>query len=145
MVDRDIPQQLRENTSYLLTEALRRSARLAAPIFGRERLRFAHYVTLVFVAETDGLSQRQLSNALGTDPSDLVTVLDELVDAGMATREVDQSDRRKRTLRVTDAGRRWLEKREELAAHHDRQLCAVLPDRGTRLRIELTALITSGV
>jgi DNA-binding MarR family transcriptional regulator len=141
MADRQIPERLRSNTSYLLTEVMRQSSRLAAPFFGAERLRFPHYVTLVFIAETDGLSQRELADALGTDPSDLVTVLDELVDAGMATREVDPQDRRKRSLRVTTAGSTWIEKRTALAAEHDRELCAALPDGGAALRRELEALV----
>lgn len=142
MPEREIPERLRANTSFLLTQAMRRSARLAVPTFGREPLRFAHFVTLVYIAEAEGLSQRQLSDALGTDASDLVTVLDELVDAGMAERRVDVADRRKRTLSVTSSGRDWIEKRSELAAEHDRALCGDLPDGGARLRSELAGLLS---
>ena len=44
--DRGLPPPLADSTAYLLTRALRVSARLAHDEFGREPLRFAHYATL---------------------------------------------------------------------------------------------------
>jgi MarR family transcriptional regulator, lower aerobic nicotinate degradation pathway regulator len=141
MVGSGAPKRLQESTIYLLTQAIKKGARVARPVFGGERLRFGHYVTLAQLAEAPMSSQRELGAALGTDPSDLVTVLDELVAAGLATRAVDPNDRRRRTLSVTRAGRAWLRERDALATEYDQQLCAALPDGGAELREQLRRLL----
>lgn len=138
-----LPERLRESTPYLLTQATKAAARLAHPLFAGEGLRFAHYVTLAWLAETRVASQRELSDIMGVDPSDLVTIIDELVDAGVVERAVDPSDRRRRTLSITTAGERWLRERDRRAEEYERLLRAHLPDGGVALRTALHAIIAA--
>lgn len=138
-----LPERLRDSTPYLLTQATKAAARLAHPVFAGERLRFAHYVTLAWLAETRVASQRELSDVMGVDPSDLVTVIDELVNAGVAERAVDPSDRRRRTLSITTAGEHWLHERDRRAQEYERLIRAQMPDGGVSLRTGLHAIITS--
>jgi len=140
---RELPERLRDSTPYLLTQATKAAARLAQPIFAGERLRFAHYVTLAWLAETPVTSQRELSEAMGVDPSDLVSIIDELVDAGLVERAVDPSDRRRRTLRITTAGERWLRERDRRAQEYERLIRAQIPDGGAALRAGLHAIMTA--
>jgi DNA-binding MarR family transcriptional regulator len=135
------PDRLRRSTAYLLTQAVRLGARIAQPMFGDQQLRFPHYVTLSFLADTPQSSQRELSAALGTDPSDLVTVLDQLSAAGLVERIVNPDDRRRRILAITPHGRAWLAEREHQAAEFERRLCTNLPDGGAELRRQLSTLL----
>lgn len=138
-----LPDRLRRSTIFLLMQAVKQGQRLAQPIFGAELLRFQHYAVLAVAAGGGGMSQRELAGALGTDASDLVTVLDELVEHGMAVRHVDAADRRRRLISVTADGLAWLDERDQLADRFDAELCAALPDRGAALRGELARLLPS--
>lgn len=103
--DQGLPPALADSTAYLLTRAVRLSARLAHNEFGREPLRFAHYTTLCWVEHLGPCSQIELATAMGIDPSDLVTVLQALEAEGALRRSVDAADRRRRILDVTEIGR----------------------------------------
>jgi DNA-binding MarR family transcriptional regulator len=136
-----LPDRLRRSTIFLLMQVVKRGQRAAQPIFGGEPLRFPHYAVLAVAAAGDAIPQRELAAALGTDASDLVTVLDELVEHGMAERAVDPADRRRRLVSVTPAGQAWLAERDRLAVRFDDELCAPLPDRGAALREQLARLL----
>ena len=56
------------------------------------------------------LSQRELGETMGIDPSILVTMLNPLEDEGIVRRERDRNDRRRHTVMLTAAGRRKLER-----------------------------------
>ena len=55
------------------------------------------------------LSQRELGETMGIDPSILVTMLNPLEDEGIVRRERDRNDRRRHTVTLTAAGTRKLE------------------------------------
>jgi MarR family transcriptional regulator for hemolysin len=54
----------------------------------------------------DGVRPGAVAQALGLDPSSVVRLLDQLVDAGLVRRTEDANDRRARTLHLTAEGRR---------------------------------------
>lgn len=54
----------------------------------------------------DGVRTGAVADALGLDPSSLVRVIDQLIDAGLVARHEDANDRRAKTLHLTDEGRR---------------------------------------
>jgi DNA-binding MarR family transcriptional regulator len=83
------------------------------------RLRTAHTATglsprqfqLLGLLHDDGpLGQRELGEAMGVDPSILVTMLNPLEDSGYLTRRRDPTDRRRHTVLLTAAGSRQLTK-----------------------------------
>lgn len=61
---------------------------------------------LATIGSLQPVSQRDVSEAAGIDPSDLVGLLDVLEDGGLVARERDPEDRRRNLLRLTDDGER---------------------------------------
>ena len=61
-------------------------------------------VLRVVAASDEPLSQRELSDRIGIDPSDVVGLVDLLEDAGYVARRRDEADRRRYALALTDAG-----------------------------------------
>ena len=57
------------------------------------------------IAAHQPLSQRELSERLGLDPSDTVAVVDILESAGYVSRDRDPSDRRRHALTLSADGR----------------------------------------
>jgi DNA-binding MarR family transcriptional regulator len=57
------------------------------------------------IAAFGPLSQRQISEVLGLDPSDIVTVIDILEAHGLMERRRDPADRRRYSLLLTEKGR----------------------------------------
>lgn len=90
---------------------------------------------LRIVAATPGLSQQALARMLGTAPSRLVGVVDELAERGLVERRRNPTDRRLYALHTTDAGRRLLGRIAEVGQAHDDALCAGLDaDERAQLR-----------
>lgn len=137
------PPRLANNAAYLLGRAVRTANRLAQRHFADENLRFPHYVALCWVDRLAPCSQRDLASAMDIDPSDLVTVLGALEEAGLLSREPDPSDRRRNLLSVTDEGAMWLERWHAQAEKYDAALCTSMPDGGAALRVLLGLVIGS--
>lgn len=138
-----LPPRLADSTAYLLARTVRSAARLAQLHFGGESLRLPHYAVLCWVEHLGPCTQRGLAAAMDSDPSDLVTVLRALDDAGLLARHTDPSDRRRNVLTVTEAGRAWLHDRHVLASEYDAALCSATDDDGAELRNQLTAVLSS--
>jgi DNA-binding MarR family transcriptional regulator len=62
------------------------------------------YGILQIVRARQPISQRELSDEIGIDPGDIVTILDVLERAGLVTRTRDEGDRRRHNLSLTPAG-----------------------------------------
>ncbi|QEW03284.1 winged helix-turn-helix transcriptional regulator [Microbacterium lushaniae] len=141
--DAVLPPRLAASTPYLLTRAVRSAARLSQSHFAGEALRFPHYVALCWLEHLGPCAQRDLARAMSADPSDLVTVLGALDDAGLLTREHDPADRRRNLLAVTETGHIWLSERHARARDYDAILCSATSDGGAALRRQLTALVVT--
>lgn len=89
------------------------------------------------VAQEPGRSQRALAKQLGTLPSRLVIIIDQLVGAGLLERRVGDRDRRVSELHLTPAGTRMMERIGELAQAHGEDLLAPLDseERSTLARL----------
>ena len=86
------------------------------------------------------VSQREISDVLLVDPSDLVAVLDILEGAGLIERRRDPKDRRRNAVVVTEAGHKTADRLRELQLRaetetlsrldvHERRQLAELIDR----------------
>lgn len=80
-------------------------------------------------------SQRELSDALGMDPSDLVGLIDVLEAAGYVERARDAADRRRYAIVVTTPGERAIERFDRVAATVADDVFGVLP-AGERADLE---------
>lgn len=73
-------------------------------------LRPPQFAILTLVSDRPGITQQQLVDGTGVDPSTMVQLLDELEDAGLAERRTHPTDRRKRVVHLTAKGERRLAK-----------------------------------
>lgn len=62
------------------------------------------YSVLALAGEGGGRTQREVADYLDLDPSQVVSLVDELEGQGLVTREVVPGDRRSRLIRATDQG-----------------------------------------
>jgi len=102
-------------------------------------LRARQHSALTASAETGGLSQRQLAELLGLEPSAVVALVDELERAGLVQREAHPTDRRTRLVAITPRGRAVL--RETAEAVH-RVNDALLTSLSPTEREDLIGLLT---
>jgi DNA-binding MarR family transcriptional regulator len=93
------------------------------------------YAVLWAVSENSDPSQRELSRVLGLPPSRMVGLLDGLQDAGLIEREADPGDRRTHRVRLTDHGRRTVDRLQaEASALDDSMVADLSEDDRDRLR-----------
>jgi DNA-binding MarR family transcriptional regulator len=67
------------------------------------------------LSEEEGQTQQALGELANVDPSTMVATIDSLEQRGLAERRPHPSDRRKRAIYLTDAGRAALEKGQAAA------------------------------
>jgi DNA-binding MarR family transcriptional regulator len=80
------------------------------------------------VAAREPVSQREVSEALMLDPSDLVTLVDILERAGLVERRRDPADRRRYALEVTPRGQLAVVRLREINRETNEELLAPLDD-----------------
>ncbi len=73
-----------------------------------------------------GISQRELAELLGTVPSRLVALIDELETKGYVVRERSEGDRRNNVLTLAPGGERMLAQLREVAQAHQRDVLGPL-------------------
>ncbi|MFF5635482.1 MarR family winged helix-turn-helix transcriptional regulator [Streptomyces sp. NPDC012825] len=74
------------------------------------------------------MSQRELAAAMEVDPSQLVAVLNELEDGGLAERRRDPADRRRHIVEITEAGGAALERVDAAVSVAEQELFGDLTD-----------------
>ena len=85
--------------------------RLSAPRFGSEGPRGrSQERALTQIALRDGITQRELMEKLGVQPSSLSELLGKLEKGGMIERRSNEEDRRQVNLYINESGRRYLER-----------------------------------
>lgn len=73
--------------------------------------------------DVEAMSQRQLSELLNVDASDMVRLIDSLEDHGWVTRDRDPKDRRRQIVAATKKGKKALTKLgDDVATAEDRAL-----------------------
>ena len=97
---------------------------------------------LQVVAATEPVSQREVSDRLLLDPSDLVSLVDILERAGLVERRRDPADRRRYALATTEAGRRAAARLRQVAREaHERVLAPLDDDERRRLADLLSRIV----
>jgi DNA-binding MarR family transcriptional regulator len=75
----------------------------------------ARFALLNFLGAHEGAIQQEIGAAMGIDPSTMVSLLDQLEDAGLARRRPRPTDRRAREVAITPKGARVLGHARRLA------------------------------
>jgi MarR family transcriptional regulator, lower aerobic nicotinate degradation pathway regulator len=129
----------------LMKEAFRLGQqRMAEARTPAEQMRFSHFAVLACLDEFGSASQREVSERLQLDPSDLVAVVDWLEEAGFVRRHRDEEDRRRYALDLTAAGRRALRVRARSAERMNEELFSALaPKERQHLRTLLLKALSS--
>ncbi len=111
--------------SGMLRRAL--SRRLAEePWVAEANLRPPSFGVMIMIEQLQPVSQKQVSDRLGIDPSDLVGIFDLLERAGFISRGRDEKDRRRYALTLTPEGQARLGRFKVLAAEVQDELFACL-------------------
>lgn len=98
--------RLLDDVGFLLSRSGGLAVRATNVALETHGLRVRQYSVLVAVAESTGVSQRDIAATLSLDPSQVVTLVDELETRGLVERTPDLADRRARLVKVTRPGRR---------------------------------------
>jgi DNA-binding MarR family transcriptional regulator len=97
--------ELFDDIGFLLSRGSGLAVRTTNTRLARLGLRVRHYSVLSAVCDSDGVSQRELSEVVGLDPSQIVALVDDLQSAGLVERLPDPRDRRTRLVSATRRGR----------------------------------------
>lgn len=92
-------------------------------------LRPSDYSALLVIAANPGLKQQLVGDALGIQRTNLVGLLDDLVQRGLVTRSVVPGDRRSWALALTDGGQAMLAEARKAHAGHEAKLQSLLGDK----------------
>lgn len=114
-------------TGYLLSRTGSLARRSWARMLAERDLTPHHYGMLMALDEVGSTGQQRLSALIGIDPRNAVPIIDGLADRGLLARAVDPTDRRRRVLALTDAGRAMVRDLTETGAGIERHFLRALP------------------
>jgi len=129
------------DTAFLLARANALSLSAANAALEPYGLKVRSYSVLAIAVEGVRPTQRELSDFLRLDPSQIVSLIDELENAGLATREPAQNDRRVNVVAPTEQGRKVFRHAREATQRAERECFAALDARDrARLKAMLSTL-----
>lgn len=105
-----LPERVLKFSSFLFLQLAKEWRRLNNAHFC-DSVRGPHMVVLASLVDFGASSQKEISERLGIDASDLVALLDDLEKAGFANRKRDERDRRRYAVMITPAGEKALRHR----------------------------------
>ncbi len=111
-----IPGELARFPGYLLARLGEASRRRFAAALKEQKLHPRDFGVLTLIASDPGLTQQQLHERTGIDPSSMVAVIDELEADGLAERRPHPGDRRARSIYLTEQGEEALAEVRRIAA-----------------------------
>jgi DNA-binding MarR family transcriptional regulator len=98
------------------------------------------YYFLNALIREDGIIQEELASNVHMNESTITRALKKLEDAGMVHREVDENNRRKKIITVTEKGRDAVDKIRKLDEEWDDKIRSLSPSEKTKLRETLRTL-----
>jgi DNA-binding MarR family transcriptional regulator len=124
-----IPGELGRFPGYLLARLGDLSRRRFHRALEPEGLHPHAFGVMTMVHAQPGVSQQQLHEMTGIDPSSMVAVIDDLQERGLAERRPDPDDRRARAIFLTAEGERTLQRIGKVAARLQRELFGGLTEQ----------------
>ncbi len=99
-------EQLTDRLLAVVTAALRRSRRAETEVIKARGLSLSQYKILALLdCETDGMGPSEIAQQIGLTPGATSRATEALVKDGLLVRSEDATDRRIRTLTLSEAGR----------------------------------------
>ncbi len=126
------PVRGRSSAAFLLAQVGAHAAAKFAEHLRDVDLVPAHAGILRILAATPAITQQALATALGTLPSRLVAMVDDLESKGLVERQSDDNDRRRYALRLTQKGTAMLQSVGKIAREHQQRLLAALSEQEQR-------------
>jgi DNA-binding MarR family transcriptional regulator len=117
---------LEARIAYLLSKVGRRQSTRFAELLKPLGLRPKHFALMNAVDLADGPSQQQLGEALGLDPSGLISAIDELEAEGLLERRHAPEDRRRHALFLTRTGKAKLAEARRASRKRGQELISSL-------------------
>jgi DNA-binding MarR family transcriptional regulator len=124
-----VPHELGRFPGYLLARLGEASRRRFHKALEPEGLHPRDFGVMTMVDAHPGMSQQQLHEQTGIDPSSMVAVIDDLQARGLAERRSDPEDRRARAIFLTDEGQRTLQRSRKVAAKLQREMFSGLTEQ----------------
>lgn len=91
------------------------------------------FTVLRTLREQEGISQRQLTSLISSDPNTVAALINRMEQAGLVERETHERDRRKNRLRPKSLGHQQYEKARGVAVDLQSEVLRVLPEREQEL------------
>lgn len=113
------------------------SFRVFARRTGQRDLKPGRFAAMMVICNNPGLTQVELSRAIGRDKSSVTPLIQELTRDGLVVRRASKEDRRSMKLKLTKAGEATLSALLGHATDHDRKLDIIVGGR----KAELVALL----
>lgn len=96
---------------------------------------------LSVVSGSPGINQGAVGRVLGIKRANMVSLINELVDAGLLQREVDPGDRRAFSLNISESGRAMLDDCLVRIAAHEQRMLSGFTDAERAMLLELLGRI----
>ena len=134
--------EIAEFAGQLFFRLWRASHTRVAAAFEAIGLTPALFAVLNYLAAHDGATQRAIGTTMGIDPSTMVSLVDELQRAGLASRRPHPKDRRAHAVTITAKGRRTLQRARALVYRTEDEVLGGLSEseRGELLTLMRRAL-----
>jgi DNA-binding MarR family transcriptional regulator len=129
--------KLLDDIGFLLSRGSGLAVRATNARLSELGLRVRHYSVLSVACEGGGISQRELSQVLGLDPSQIVALVDDLQDQGLVERQPDPQDRRAKLIEATKQGKVVQRRARREAARARDEYLAGLTDQEQELLLGL--------
>lgn len=131
--------------SQLTGYHLRRASAVFAGSFAQAMdgtgLRQVLFGILAVVSANPGINQGSVGRLLGIKRANMVSLINELIDAGMVDRTVDPTDRRAFTLKLSKRGAASLKDAIARIDRHERDLLAGFTAQETQVLLDLLGRI----
>ena len=91
--------------------------------------------------ENDGITQRELTSFMSSDPNTVASLLERMEIAGLLARKSHEKDRRANRLHLETAGKKKYTEAREIAIALQKEVLAVLPEAHRQLFLDHLALV----
>jgi len=108
---------------FLLSQLGFETARRFGMLMAEVELEPRQFALMRAIAASEGQSQNAIGEWLRIPPSSMVAVIDHLEARGLIERRPHPTDRRSRTLHMTEDGKRILSRATELAMGLEQEIC----------------------